>query len=73
MTLQNYCEVTGVRWNPRLDNLFATSDNRGRVYLRDVRTSFGSSLNRTRQPLEQVRPPPSAIGPWWYLLTLARR
>lgn len=55
MTLQNDCEVTGVRWNPQMDNLFATSDNRGRVYLRDTRTSFGSVLNRTRQPLEQVR------------------
>ena len=55
MTLQNDCEFTGVRWNPRMDSLFATSDNHGRVYLRDTRTSFGSALNRTRQPLEQVR------------------
>jgi hypothetical protein len=55
MTLQNDCEVTGVRWNPCMENLFATSDNRGRVCLRDIRTSFGSALNRTRQPLEQVR------------------
>jgi len=56
MTLQNDREFTGVRWNPRMDNLFATSDNQGGVYLRDTRTSFGSSVNRTRQPLEQVRP-----------------
>jgi len=56
MTLQNDCEFTGVRWNPQLDNLFATSDNQGGVCLRDTRTSFGSTLNRTRQPLEQVRP-----------------
>ena len=55
MTLQNDCEFTGVRWNPRMDNLFATSDNQGRVCLRDTRTSFGSALNRTRQPLERVR------------------
>ena len=55
MTLQNDCEFTGVRWNPGIDNLFATSDSQGRVYLRDTRTSFGSSLSRTRQPLEQVR------------------
>jgi len=55
MTLQNDCEFTGVRWNPGIDNLFVTSDSQGRVYLRDTRTSFGSSLSRTRQPLEQVR------------------
>ncbi|KAF9645772.1 WD40 repeat-like protein [Thelephora ganbajun] len=53
MTLQNDCEFTGVRWNPCMDNLFATSDNQGRVCLRDIRTSFGSALNRTREPLEQ--------------------
>ena len=56
MILQNDCEFTGVQWNPRMDNLFATSDNQGRVCLRDTRTSFGSALNRTRQPLEHVRP-----------------
>ena len=56
MILQHDCEFTGVRWNPRMDNLFATSDNQGRVCLRDTRTSFGSTSNRTRQPLEQVRP-----------------
>jgi len=55
MALQNDCEFTGVRWNPGIDNLFATSDSQGRVYLRDTRTSFGSALSRTRQPLEQVR------------------
>ena len=56
MTLQNDCEFTGVRWNPCLDNLFATSDNQGRVHLRDTRTSFGSDLaQRTRKPLEEVR------------------
>lgn len=56
MILQHDCEFTGVRWNPRMDNLFATSDSQGRVCLRDTRTSFGSTLNRTRKPLEQVRP-----------------
>ena len=44
-----------------MENLFATSDNHGRVYLRDVRTSFGSALGRTRQPLQQVR---LTFG-WW--------
>lgn len=54
-TLYNNCEFTGVRWNPCMENLFATSDNQGRVHLRDTRTSFGAALNRTRQPLQQVR------------------
>jgi len=53
MTLQNDCEVTGVRWNPCMDNLFATSDGQGKVWLRDTRTSFGSTSNRTDQPLQQ--------------------
>jgi len=52
-TFQNDCEFTGVRWNPQMDKLFATSDNHGTVCLRDTRTSFGSALDRTRQPLEQ--------------------
>jgi len=53
MTLQNDCEVTGVRWNPCMDNLFATSDGQGKVWLRDTRTSFGSISDRANQPLQQ--------------------
>lgn len=40
-TLQHSAAFTGVQYHPRMAHVFATSDHRGRVCLRDVRMAFG--------------------------------
>lgn len=45
-TLQLEAEVTGVRMHPVMEHIFATSDHRGRLCLRDNRMAFGSRTQR---------------------------
>ncbi|KAJ3534353.1 hypothetical protein NMY22_g6964 [Coprinellus aureogranulatus] len=40
--LQMLSEATGVKYHPRMNHLFVTSDNRGNLCLRDERMVFGS-------------------------------
>ena len=46
-TIQNDCEFTDVQCHPIDEHLFATSDHRGRVCLRDARMAFGPPSGRT--------------------------
>lgn len=39
--LQHGAELTGLQYHPTMTNIFATSDNRGHVCLRDIRMAFG--------------------------------
>lgn len=58
-TLQQTTEFTGVQYHPRMEHIFATSDNRGKVYLRDVRMAFGPLRARTKQGIVQTVSAPS--------------
>lgn len=53
-TLQNSCEFTDVKYHPFSDQLFATSDGRGQVCLRDARMAFGPLVSRTREGVVRV-------------------
>ena len=46
-TIQNDCEFTDVQCHPIDEHLFATSDHRGHVCLRDARMAFGPLSART--------------------------
>lgn len=48
-TIQNNCEFTDIQYHPLDGNLFATSDGRGRVCLRDIRMAFGPQVKRTKE------------------------
>ena len=45
-TLLHDIEFTDVRYHPRIENLFVTTDQRGDVCLRDTRMSFDDPENR---------------------------
>ncbi len=47
-TLQQAAEFSGAFFHPRMEHLFATSDVRGNVRLRDTRMAFGPLRQRTR-------------------------
>jgi len=53
-TLQLASEATGVRYHPVMEHIFATSDSRGQVCLRDSRMAFGPLTGRTRQGIVQL-------------------
>jgi DDB1- and CUL4-associated factor 5 len=53
-TLQNNIEFTDVKSHPVSEHLFATSDARGEVCLRDSRMAFGPLVNRTREGIVRV-------------------
>ncbi|KAF9013305.1 WD40 repeat-like protein [Cyathus striatus] len=53
-TIQINSEVTDVKHHPTMDNIFATSDNRGNVYLRDERMAFGPLQKRSNQGIVQT-------------------
>ena len=44
--LQHSSELTGLQYHPTMTNIFATSDNRGLVCLRDIRMAFGPLSQR---------------------------
>lgn len=46
-TLQQAAEFSGAFFHPRMEHLFATSDVRGNVRLRDTRMAFGPLRQRT--------------------------
>lgn len=46
-TLQQATELTGVRFHPQMEHIFVTSDNKGKVCLRDMRMAFGSLRQRS--------------------------
>ena len=46
-TLQQAAEFTSAFFHPRMEHLFATSDVRGNVQLRDTRMAFGPLRQRT--------------------------
>lgn len=48
-TLQHTTEITGVRFHPRMEHIFATSDNKGKVCLRDMRMAFGPLHQRSQE------------------------
>ncbi|KAF5343245.1 hypothetical protein D9758_013413 [Tetrapyrgos nigripes] len=48
-TIQLSSEVTGVRYHPTMEHLFVTSENLGRVCLRDARLGFGKRSERRDQ------------------------
>lgn len=52
-TIQNTSECTDIKYHPMSEHLFATSDNNGRVCLRDARNAFGPLVNRTREGIVQ--------------------
>lgn len=47
-TLRGSVEFSGAQWNPRLEHIFATSDERGICALRDDRMAFGPAISRTQ-------------------------
>jgi len=47
-TLQQAAEFSGAFFHPRMEHLFATSDVRGNVRLRDTRMAFGPMRQRTK-------------------------
>lgn len=47
-TLQQAAEFSGAFFHPRMEHLFATSDVRGNVRLRDTRMAFGPLRQRTQ-------------------------
>ena len=54
--LQHRTELTCIQYHPTIPNLFATSDNRGDVCLRDVRMAFGPlSQRRNEGVVHKVR------------------
>jgi WD repeat-containing protein 22 len=46
-TIQQAAEFSGAFFHPRMEHLFATSDVRGNVRLRDTRMAFGPLRQRT--------------------------
>lgn len=48
-TLQQAAEFSGAFFHPRMEHLFATSDVRGNVRLRDTRMAFGPPRQRTKE------------------------
>ena len=46
-TLQQAAEFSGAFFHPHMEHLFATSDVRGNVRLRDTRMAFGPLRQRT--------------------------
>jgi len=48
-TLQQAAEFSGAFFHPRMEHLFATSDVRGNVRLRDTRMAFGPLHQRTKE------------------------
>jgi DDB1- and CUL4-associated factor 5 len=46
-TLQQAAEFSGAFFHPRMEHLFATSDARGNVRLRDTRMAFGPLRQRS--------------------------
>jgi WD repeat-containing protein 22 len=48
-TLQQAAEFSGAFFHPRMEHLFATSDVRGNVRLRDTRMAFGPLRQRTKE------------------------
>lgn len=54
--LQHTAELTCVEYHPIMTDIFATSDSRGQVCLRDVRMAFGpASRRRDQGVVHQVR------------------
>ena len=51
--LQHTSEITCVQYHPVMTNIFATSDNRGQVCLRDVRMAFGPASQRRNEGIVQ--------------------
>ena len=47
-TLEQSAEFSGAFFHPRMEHLFATSDVRGSVRLRDTRMAFGPMHQRTK-------------------------
>jgi hypothetical protein len=47
-TLRQAAEFSGAYFHPRMEHLFATSDVRGNVRLRDTRMAFGPMRQRTK-------------------------
>lgn len=47
-TLEQSAEFSGAFFHPRMEHLFATSDARGNVRLRDTRMAFGPMHQRTK-------------------------
>jgi hypothetical protein len=47
-TLQQAAEFSGALFHPRMEHLFATSDVRGNIRLRDTRMAFGPLRQRTK-------------------------
>lgn len=47
-TLQQTAEFSGAFFHPHMEHLFATSDVRGNVRLRDTRMGFGPMRQRTK-------------------------
>jgi len=48
-TLQQAAEFSGAFFHPNMEHLFATSDVRGNVRLRDTRMAFGPLRQRTKE------------------------
>lgn len=48
------CPVTDVKWHPTLEHIFATSEEKGAVCLRDTRMAFGPATRRTREGVVQT-------------------
>ncbi|KAJ7617516.1 WD40 repeat-like protein [Mycena polygramma] len=53
-TIMLAAEVTGVEFHPQMAHVFATSDSRGRVCLRDTRMAFGPAVGRTGEGVVQI-------------------
>jgi DDB1- and CUL4-associated factor 5 len=65
-TLQQAAKFSGAYFHPRMEHLFATSDVRGNVRLRDTRMAFGPQRQRTKEGIVL-----KVICPTWHLtLTL---
>jgi DDB1- and CUL4-associated factor 5 len=48
-TLQQAAQFSGAFFHPHMEHLFATSDVRGNVRLRDTRMAFGPLRQRTKE------------------------
>jgi len=53
-TLQHDAEFTGVQFHPNMHHIFATSDNRGQLCLRDCRMAFGPLSQRRQNGVVQT-------------------
>lgn len=53
-TLRHDAEFTGVQYHPTMPHIFATSDNRGQVCLRDTRMAFGPLSQRSQSGIVQT-------------------